>query len=217
VNVPMGDGPMTDIDKLAQIACEAFHGESTWEHTAAAHNSWRRAVTAVVDALDLPGGALMTDKCELCGGSSHPSPDTQADQFGLVCPGSDADERERDIYLAALTQAYLNLLTTEAENYVNEISRRKELWYQRTRSEVTQEELQADCDNRVTKLHYRGPGEQSEAILVTPDLDIDPPHLTVRGVVPPRRTLIKVFHRDKSQPDDAALWLGTQEESKDRA
>ena len=49
----MGDGPMTDIDKLAQIACEAFHGENTWDYTAAAHNSWRRAVQAVIDALGL--------------------------------------------------------------------------------------------------------------------------------------------------------------------
>lgn len=44
---------MTDINELAKIACEGFHGENTWDYTAAAHNSWVRATQAVIDALGL--------------------------------------------------------------------------------------------------------------------------------------------------------------------
>lgn len=154
----------------------------------------------------------MTERCSLCGGQPHPCPDTQQDQFGLICPGPTASQEEQDTYLAHLVSAYLNLLTTEAENYANEINRRKQLWYERTRSEVSQEELQADCDNRVQEVGERVSVEPSELIIDLSDL-IDPAHLTVPGEVPQRSAWVTRPRRGYAQPSDALLFMETKEET----
>lgn len=154
----------------------------------------------------------MADKCELCGDKAHSEPDTRKDQFGLICPGSAASQEERDTYIQALGEGYLTLLT-EVEHYKDTIEDRKRLWYQRERSEVSQDELQADCDVQVAKLHYQRSPEQSDAVLVTPDLDLYPPHLTVQGRVSARPNLIKVHEKDRTEPEDAALFVDPVEPS----
>ena len=153
----------------------------------------------------------MSQRCELCGGASHPSPDTQQDQFGLICPGPTAAQEEQDTYLAHLVSAYLNLLTTEAENYANTIGERKRLWYERTRSEVSQEELQADCDHLVQEV-TKSPSLNPSALSTPESLEIDPPHLTVPGEVPQRSTWITATHRTKAQPEDALLFMDTRDD-----
>lgn len=155
----------------------------------------------------------MTERCPLCGGDTHPSPDTKQDRFGLICPGTDAPQDVQDLYVRLLADNYLTQLTDEAQAYVDEIERRKQEWAKRERSSVTHEELQADCDVGVAKLRYLHSEKQPGAITDTPDLDIDPPHLTVAGVVPPRRTTVKVTRsQDKTQDDDVLLFLETKEE-----
>jgi hypothetical protein len=151
-------------------------------------------------------------KCCLCGDAFHLEKDTRTDQFGQTCPGALASQEQRDHYIQAVMEAYLNLLTAEADHYADEIERKKRLWYDRTRSEATHEELQADCDERVQEVGERVPVEPSELVIDLSDL-IDPPHLTVPGEVPEKRSpLIQVSEKDRTEPNDAALWLGTQEE-----
>lgn len=158
---------------------------------------------------------MSSQRCALCGDIFHQEPDTRQDQFGQYCPGNGADQQQRDTYIQAVMEGYLNLLTVEADHYADEIERKKRLWYQRERSEATHEELQADCDTRVQEVGERVPVEPSELVIDISDL-IDPPHLTVPGEVPEKRSpLIEVHEKDRTEPEDAALWLGTQENTED--
>lgn len=152
---------------------------------------------------------MMGDKCELCGDTYHEGWDDRMDQFGMVCPGAHAGEREREIYIRAVTAGYLKLLT-EIDHYKDTIEDRKRLWYERTRSDATQEELQADCDQRVQEVGERVPVEPSELIIDLSDV-IDPPHLTVPGEVPTRSGLIQVHEKDRTEPEDAALFVDPPE------
>jgi hypothetical protein len=157
----------------------------------------------------------MSQRCELCGDTFHQEPDTRQDQFGQYCPGAGADQEQRDTYVQAVMEGYLNLLTVEADHYADEIERKKRLWYDRTRSEATHEELQADCDQRVQEVGERVPVEPSELVIDLSDL-IDLPHLTVPGEVPEKRSpLIQVSEKDKTEPTDALLWMPTQEDDSD--
>lgn len=143
-------------------------------------------------------------KCPLCGGEYHPSPDTKQDQFGLICPGPEAEQDLQDIYVALITQAYLNQLTDEAQAYVDEVAKRRELWYARERTDVTQEELQADCDVRVAEKLPDDSTGQIEATMA--EFDIDPPHLTIPGkIYRGMRSLRK--GGDKTKEDDAMLFV----------
>lgn len=148
-------------------------------------------------------------RCALCGGESHPSPDTRADQFGLICPGPDACHEDQHTYRAALTQAYLDYLTREAQEYVDTVARRRELWYSRERTEVTHEELQADCDARVAQRHPEGIGSQPGPVAA--DLEIDPPHLTVPGRFYRGMRNLRPGGR-RTKDGDEMLFMPTQEE-----
>jgi hypothetical protein len=152
-------------------------------------------------------------RCPLCGGNAHPSPDTTPDQFGLTCPGPEADKDAQDFYVRLLAAAYLNLLVDEAQAYVDEVARRKKLWDERERTDVTQEELQADCDVRVAeKLPGRSVGH-TEPFTADEGFDVDIPHLTVPGKVPRRPGLIQVRETDRTKPEDALLFMPDQEET----
>jgi hypothetical protein len=151
--------------------------------------------------------------CPLCGGAPHPCPDTRADQFGLICPGPDGTEDQIGFYLNAITQAYLNYLS-QVQEYVDEIARRKQLWYERTRSEVTQEELQADCDLRVAERHPEGAVGDTEPFQEGEGFDVDIPHLTVPGKVPTRR-LSDLGGPRYVKSGDEMMFMPTAEETPD--
>lgn len=148
----------------------------------------------------------MADKCELCGDDFHQEADARIDQFGLTCPGSAADQDTRDAYITAVMGSYLNMLMEAADRHADAIEERKKLWYQRTRSDATHEELQADCDERVQEVGERVPVEPSEFVIDLSDL-IEPAHLTVPGEVPKRPPLIQVHEKDRTEPEDAALFV----------
>jgi hypothetical protein len=145
-------------------------------------------------------------KCELCGDEYHEQADTRADHFGYVCPGAIASQEERDAYIQAVGVAYLNLLS-EVEHYKDTIEERKRLWYQRERSEVPHEQLQADCDERVQEIHPGGVLPPPEPFVIPDSAEPDRSHLTVAGEVPRRPGLVQVHEPTWTKPGDAALFV----------
>lgn len=146
----------------------------------------------------------MSARCRLCGDAFHADPDTEG-WMGLVCPGDSATAYEADAFLSRLTEAYATHIAAEFSVLHAEIAERRRRWYERTRTEVTPERLQADCDERTDVELSRQ--RREEVFQSYGDLEIDFPHLTVPGKAPPRPPLVR-SGRDKTESEDALLYLG---------
>jgi len=145
--------------------------------------------------------------CALCGKDYHAEKATEADEYGLYCPGAETDEESRLNYL--YRRAYKrdekkmedkqHWATLNADLALAEHERKEAIERGEGRSKVTQEELQADCDTRVADLrgdrtwkgnYWLGQVTQDQATAQLRDeqlaegLHVDPPHLTVTGRPP---------------------------------
>lgn len=123
--------------------------------------------------------------------------------MGLICPGASATEEQAEAFLASLAKAYAEHIAAEFEVLNEMIAERRRLWYERTRTDVTHEVLQADCNVR-TGVEQ---GRQRTAEVFQPFGGFDlPEHLTVKGRVA-QRPLIQSSGRDKGEPEDAQLYI----------
>jgi len=135
--------------------------------------------------------------------------------FGLLCPGAAGSQEAQQAYVDSLAQRFSEWVreqafaaANEAEKLAEDIFARKQEWYSRNRTEVTQDELQADCDRRVPEVRAELVRAEAEN---TAALDVDPPHTTV-PVEPEndpskRPAFIRTAHRSLSKPDDALLYV----------
>jgi hypothetical protein len=145
--------------------------------------------------------------CALCGRDYHAEEATEPDEFGLLCPGANADEKARMGYLyrreykrdEAKMEDTAHWATLNADLALAEHDRSEAIKRGEGRAEITYEQLQADCDTRVDALRkdptwkgsrYLERVTQDQAAVYARDeelaegLHIDPPHLTVPGRPP---------------------------------
>lgn len=148
----------------------------------------------------------MTDdqkRCLLCGDAFHDSPDTEG-WMGLICPGASATEKQAEVFLCSLAKAYAEHIAAEFEVLNEMIAERRRIWYERTRTDVTHEVLQADCNVRTGV--EQGRQRTAEVFQEFGGFEMDLPHLTVKGRVA-QRPLVQSSGRDKGEPEDAQLYI----------
>lgn len=142
--------------------------------------------------------------CSLCGGEFHEEPDTEG-WMGLLCPGSSATEEEAEQFLSDLAQAFAAHMAEEFEKHNDWINERRDLWYKRERTDVTQEELQANC-NQLTDTEVSRQ-KREEVFQPFGEFEVElPPHLVVRGE-PPKGSGISTA-TSPFQEEDWKLYVG---------
>jgi len=154
------------------------------------------------------------ERCELCGDKYHEDPDPQAGWADLRCPGANAPEVLKHEFSRQLSEAFSKWVreqaleaANEAEKLAEDIFARKQEWYRRNRTEVTHDELQADCDKRVPEVRAELTRAEAEN---RAELDIDPAHTTVplepENDPSKRPAFIRTAARH-AHPEDALLYV----------
>lgn len=115
--------------------------------------------------------------CDMCGAPFHRTPAEKPDEFGLLCPGADADGHDTDDYI------YSRDLAQAQKRKIEESPAAQRAYAERVRSGVTIDVLQADCQELTAEV---SPVIQARTILDSDGADIDAPHLTIRGKTPGR-------------------------------
>jgi len=115
--------------------------------------------------------------CDMCGAKFHRAPTDTPDEFGLLCPGADATPHDTDEYI------YSRDLAEAQQRRIKESPAAQRAYAERARSGVSIDVLQADCTAITAEV---APVIQARTMLDDDGLDVDAPHLTIRGQTPGR-------------------------------
>lgn len=116
-------------------------------------------------------------KCDMCGADFHRDQAQAPDEFGLLCPGADADTHNTDEYI------YSRDLAEAQQRKIKESPAAQRAYSERVRSGVSIDVLQADCNAVTAEV---SPVIQARTLLDTDGADFDAPHLTLKGKTPNR-------------------------------
>ena len=143
---------------------------------------------------------MTEDPCPLCTASPHSLPAEQEDEFGLTCPGSDATEevKEAYLYLRSWNRSTQHIATTDWTAFGTQA---KTAYHGRARSEITLEALTENCDEVTAVV---APVFKARELLETDGPDLEVPHLTTLGTVPPRSLI------PDENAGDYVLYLGSE-------
>ena len=132
--------------------------------------------------------------CEMCGAAWHQGPAETEDEYGLICPGVGAEYEAREEYVYQRDQALIR------KRRIEESPAAQRAYAERARSQVTIAELQADCQVRTQEV---SPVIQARTMLDDDGLDVERPHLTLRGEAPNRGIAKPIPHSE-----DYSMYLG---------
>ena len=135
------------------------------------------------------------DLCEMCGAPWHQDQAEQMDEYDLICPGVGGSWEDRQEYVYTRDQALL------CRKRIEESPVAQRAYAERARSQVTIAELQANCTAVTSEV---APVIQARTMLDDDGLDVDTPHLTVKGQTPQRGHIPKVIPHS----EDYSMYLG---------
>lgn len=133
--------------------------------------------------------------CEMCGQPWHQDQAEQMDEYDLICPGAGGSWEDRQEYVYTRDQALIR------KRRIEESPAAQRAYAERARSQVTIAELQANCTAVTSEV---APVIQARTMLDDDGLDVDTPHLTVKGQTPQRGHIPKVIPHS----EDYSMYLG---------